>query len=76
MSRLKKGRARRAKAKASKVVTYKIRPEFAHFAIEGTQHFIVGDFTPQTAQERTEVTLKFQYPPTFHGVIFCYGDKP
>lgn len=77
MRSLKKGRARRAKAKAARTMTlYPLRQQFAHLAIEGAQFFIVGDFKPQTTEEMKEITLKFQYPPTFHGVIFNYGEKP
>ena len=76
MSRLKKGRARRAKAKASKVTTYNLRPEFAHLAIKGSDFHILDDFRPQSAEEMKEITLKWQHPPMFHGVIFDYEDKP
>ena len=75
---LKKGRARRAKAKeARKCVTYQLRPEFAaHLAMKGTD-LIVGNFKRQTPEELRKATRYFdEKPPMFHGVIFDYGDKP
>ena len=78
MRSLKKGRARRAKAKAARTTNvYQIRSEFSHLAIEGAQFFIVGDFRPQTPEEMQEAMSYFrEKPPMFHGVIFHYGEKP
>lgn len=75
---LKKGRARRAKAKRLRTQSlYQLRSEFADLAIEGAEFFIVGDFKPQTPEEIRKAMRYFdEKPPMFHGVIFDYGDKP
>ena len=77
MRSLKKGRARRAKAKAQRTTTvYQLRPEFAHLALQGWDSVIVTPFDAKATDWNQEITVKFHFPPMRCGVIFDYGEKP
>lgn len=72
----KKGRARRAKAKVEKVVTYNLRSEFAHLALQGWDSVIVTPFDAKATDWSQEITVKFHFPPVRYGVLSDYGVKP